>query len=105
MRKKIYFRADGNTDIGFGHVIRCLALADMLKDHFECIFATRFVSKYIIEEIEKSCSSYIKLKEVHNEHFDEFLSFINKEDINCLNCSPTLLCRCEGNLFELIIRK
>ena len=85
MRKKIYFRADCNTDIGFGHVIRCLALADMLKDHFECIFATRFVNKYIIEEIEKSCSSYIKLKEGHNEHFDEFLAFIFKEDIVVLD--------------------
>ncbi|MDC1462639.1 UDP-2,4-diacetamido-2,4,6-trideoxy-beta-L-altropyranose hydrolase [Polaribacter sp.] len=85
MKKKIYFRADGNTDIGYGHIIRCLALVDMLKDHFECIFATRFVNKYIIEEIEKSCSSYIKLKEVHNKHFDEFLSFINKEDIVVLD--------------------
>jgi len=85
LRKKIYFRADGNTDIGFGHVIRCLALADMLKDHFECIFATRFVNKYIIEEIEKSCSSYIKLKEGHNEHFDEFLACVFKEDIVVLD--------------------
>ena len=57
----------------------------MLKDQFECIFATRFVNKYIIEEIEKSCSSYIKLKEGHNEHFDEFLTFINKEDIVVLD--------------------
>ena len=85
MRKKIYFRTDGNTDIGFGHVIRSLALADMLKDHFECIFATRFVNKYIIEEIEKSCSSYIKLKEGHNEHFDEFLACVSKEDIVVLD--------------------
>ena len=83
--KKIYFRADGNTNIGFGHVIRCLALADMLKDQFECIFATRYVNEYIIDEIEKSCSSYIKLKEGYNEHFDEFLTFISKEDIVVLD--------------------
>ena len=85
MRKKIYFRADGNTDIGFGHVIRSLALADMLKDHFECIFATRFVNKYLIEEIEKSCTRYIKLQEDNNEHFAEFLNIINKEDIVVLD--------------------
>jgi UDP-2,4-diacetamido-2,4,6-trideoxy-beta-L-altropyranose hydrolase len=83
--RKIYFRADGNTNIGFGHVIRCMALADMLKDQFECIFVTRFLNKYILEEIEKSCSSYIKLKEDDYEHFDEFLSFIKKEDIVVLD--------------------
>jgi len=80
VKRKIYFRADGSNDIGMGHVIRSLALADMLKDEFDCIFATRFVNEYIIREIEKSCSSIIKLKEGHNEHFDEFLTFIKKED-------------------------
>ena len=85
MKKKIYFRADGNNDIGFGHVTRSLALADMLKDQFECIFSTRFVNEYIIEQIEKSCSSYIKLKEENSDHFDEFLTFINKKDIVVLD--------------------
>ena len=79
-KKKIYFRADGNTDIGMGHVIRSLALADMLKDKFECVFATRYVNEYIIAEIEKSCSSYIKLSEKDNEHFEEFLTYIKEED-------------------------
>ena len=85
LRSKIYFRADGNADIGLGHVIRCLALADMLKEEFECVFATRFVNKYINEEIQKTCSSYIKLKEKHGEHYEEFLSFIEKEDIVVLD--------------------
>jgi UDP-2,4-diacetamido-2,4,6-trideoxy-beta-L-altropyranose hydrolase len=79
-KRKIYFRADGNTDIGLGHVIRCLALADILKDDFECVFATRFVNKYINEEIEKTCSSYIKLNEHNNQHFEDFLTVIDKED-------------------------
>ena len=43
MLKKILFRADGNEEIGYGHVIRSLALADMLKENFECIFVTRFL--------------------------------------------------------------
>lgn len=36
---KLIFRADGNAQIGLGHVMRCLALADMLGDAFECRFA------------------------------------------------------------------
>ena len=80
LKRKIYFRADGNADIGLGHVIRCLALADILKDEFECVFATRFVNKYINEEIQKTCSSYIKLNEYNNQHFEDFLTVIDKED-------------------------
>ena len=31
-KPKIYFRADGNSRMGLGHVIRSLALAEMLRD-------------------------------------------------------------------------
>ena len=33
--QKIYFRADASATIGYGHFIRTLALADMLKDDFD----------------------------------------------------------------------
>ena len=80
LKRKIYFRADGSNDIGMGHIIRSLALADMIKDEFDCIFVTRFVNEYIIKEIEKSCSSYIKLSENKHKHFDEFITCLKKED-------------------------
>ena len=81
--KKILFRADGNTEIGLGHIIRSLALAEMLKGYFECIFVTRFINDYIKVEIEKSCSGYIQLKE--NEHMEEFLEIIDSRDIVVLD--------------------
>lgn len=37
--KRILFRADGNAQIGLGHVMRCLALANMLKNEFSMRFA------------------------------------------------------------------
>lgn len=37
--KNLLFRADGTAQIGLGHVMRCLALADMLKDAFAMRFA------------------------------------------------------------------
>lgn len=85
LKRKIYFRADGNANIGLGHVHRCLAMADILKNDFECIFVTCFVNDYIIKEIEKSCSDYIKLSEKNQEHFDEFISFVENEDIIVLD--------------------
>lgn len=33
MDKKVYFRADASNVIGYGHFVRTLALADMLKDN------------------------------------------------------------------------
>lgn len=32
----ILFRCDGSVDIGMGHVVRCLALADELRDRYSC---------------------------------------------------------------------
>ena len=32
----ILFRCDGSVKIGMGHVVRCLALADYLKENYGC---------------------------------------------------------------------
>lgn len=54
-KKKILFRADAGSEIGYGHFIRTLALADMLKDDFECVFYTQSPSEYQRKECEKVC--------------------------------------------------
>lgn len=35
----IFFRVDGNRKIGLGHISRCLALAELLSNDFEIVFA------------------------------------------------------------------
>lgn len=41
MSSKLVFRADGNSEIGLGHLYRLIAIANMLSDRHDCIFVTR----------------------------------------------------------------
>ncbi len=48
--KKIIFRADGNNKIGLGHIMRCVALIQIVQQDFECEFWTRSMDYFPIEE-------------------------------------------------------
>lgn len=54
-KRKIYFRADASASIGYGHFVRTLALADMLKDVFDCTFFTQSPTEYQRVEVKKVC--------------------------------------------------
>lgn len=82
MKKKIYFRADAGADIGYGHFIRTLALADMLKDDFDCMFFTVNPTSYQIAEMEKVCE-YVDLQA--DTRFNDFLSFLTGDEIVVLD--------------------
>lgn len=83
MKRKILFRADGNGKIGYGHVIRSLALLNMLKDDFECTFVTRYINDFFKNEISRACSKVIVLSE--NNHFKEFIELLNGNEIVVLD--------------------
>jgi UDP-2,4-diacetamido-2,4,6-trideoxy-beta-L-altropyranose hydrolase len=81
--KRIIFRADAGRDIGYGHFVRTLALADMLKDDFKCIFATVTPTVFQIGEIEKVCELIILPDK--NLHFDYFLTLLRGDEIVVLD--------------------
>jgi len=60
-KPKIYFRADGNSEIGLGHVMRSLALVEMVKDHFHCTFLIRDPSASIKAKINTVCDEIAPL--------------------------------------------
>ncbi len=82
--KTIIFRADGNSEIGIGHVIRSLALAAMLKDDYKCIFATRFLTDFIEQEALKVCETIIELPK-SDAHFGVFLTYLKGDEIVVLD--------------------
>lgn len=55
MKRKILFRADASKSIGYGHFVRTLALADMLKDDFDCCLYTQSPTEYQKKEASKVC--------------------------------------------------
>lgn len=82
MKRKIYFRADASVSIGYGHFIRTLALADMLKDDFDCTFFTCHPTPYQVDEMEKVCP-FLALRE--ETHYDDFLSHLQGDEIAVLD--------------------
>ena len=81
---KILFRADGNVSIGIGHVMRSIALADMLKDSFECIFAIQDSVFSLKEIIIRNGLKIIELPIEHTTHH-ELQDHINGIDIVVLD--------------------
>jgi UDP-2,4-diacetamido-2,4,6-trideoxy-beta-L-altropyranose hydrolase len=80
MLKKIYIRADGNSEIGMGHLVRCFSLAKMLSLDFEIAFCSLFAPKSFIEDLDKAGFKFYPL------HADEeFLNIINEGDISVLD--------------------
>lgn len=61
--KKVIIRADGNLNMGYGHVIRSLALAEILRSTYECIFAIQAPDEFLRQEIQKVCSAMVELPE------------------------------------------
>lgn len=82
MSQRVYFRADAGADIGYGHFIRTLALADMLKKDFDCAFFTCHPTPYQVGEMEKVCA-YVALQE--ETHYDDFLSYLKGDEIVVLD--------------------
>ena len=82
-KQKILFRADAGAEIGYGHFIRTLALADMLKDDFECVFFTQAPSEYQRKECEKVCR-LVELPE-DETRFQLFLDSLQGDEIVVLD--------------------
>ncbi|MBQ8438436.1 MAG: UDP-2,4-diacetamido-2,4,6-trideoxy-beta-L-altropyranose hydrolase [Alistipes sp.] len=82
-RRKIFFRADASADIGYGHFVRTLALADMLKDQFDCTFFTQTPSDYQKAEVAKVCG-LIELP-TDDTKFDIFLEYLEGDEIVVLD--------------------
>lgn len=82
-KRKIFFRADAGPEIGYGHYIRSLALADMLKQDFDCTMFTQTPTDYQLRESKDVCP-VISLPN-DDSKFDKFLEHLKGDEIVVLD--------------------
>lgn len=56
---RIVFRADGNSQIGLGHIYRCIAMMEMLPIEFKCLFITNNPEDKIADLIRSYCMLHV----------------------------------------------
>lgn len=87
MKQKVIFRTDGSTAIGMGHVVRCLALADMLIDSFQIVFAFQHSDDTIVKAINEVTESMVLLP-ISSDYIidaENFIEHIEAGDIVVLD--------------------
>lgn len=85
-KTKIFFRADGNSELGLGHVVRSLALVEMLKSDFDCTFLTRTPDKELIKLIESYCTLIpLESNVIYSDEASFLKKFVENRDIMVLD--------------------
>lgn len=82
-KRKIFFRADAGPEIGYGHYIRSLALADMLKQDFDCTMFTQVPTDFQLRECESVCP-IVALPD-DDSKFEKFLEYLHGDEIVVLD--------------------
>ncbi|MBC7411110.1 MAG: UDP-2,4-diacetamido-2,4,6-trideoxy-beta-L-altropyranose hydrolase [Bacteroidia bacterium] len=60
-KHKLFFRADGSSTTGYGHVMRLLSVASMLNEKYDCIFLTQCPDTFLKTQIKLVCTKLIEL--------------------------------------------
>jgi UDP-2,4-diacetamido-2,4,6-trideoxy-beta-L-altropyranose hydrolase len=92
LKVKIYFRADASSNIGLGHITRCLGIADMLKKSYKCFFFIRETDDSIIQLIENKGYEFHTLKNGR--------TFQEEAETLCLNLSTPCILVLDGYSFN-----
>lgn len=78
----VVFRADGNAQIGLGHVMRCLALAEMLGPQYARRFAIVQPTPGVVSLLEAKGVEIIALASTSTE---EFLAYLQPDEVAVLD--------------------
>lgn len=80
LNPKIYFRADGGFAIGMGHLVRSLALAQMLEQAFEICFCCKEAPDSFVQDLNKLGLQFLK---INTEQ--DWISLLKPKDITVID--------------------
>jgi UDP-2,4-diacetamido-2,4,6-trideoxy-beta-L-altropyranose hydrolase len=80
---RVFFRVDGNSKIGMGHLMRCISLGHLLKDTFEISFIIETPDNFALNLI-NNVSSKVFIIDSLNE-IDEIVEIVGDNDILVLD--------------------
>jgi len=83
MKRIVYLRADADLEIGYGHFMRTLALAEVLSSRFDCRFVTKAPSDFQRNCLKNICQ-LIELPP-NNSRFEIFAKMIQGGEIVVLD--------------------
>jgi UDP-2,4-diacetamido-2,4,6-trideoxy-beta-L-altropyranose hydrolase len=80
MGRNVYIRVDGNTTIGLGHLIRCIALGQMIRSAFDVCFVCTDIPPSIVEQV---VSEGFQQKAI--KHEEDLFEMISNKDLVVLD--------------------
>jgi UDP-2,4-diacetamido-2,4,6-trideoxy-beta-L-altropyranose hydrolase len=76
----IVFRADGNSQMGLGHLVRSTALAEMLQKTFECQLMYRYCPSALLREWSGIYTKTISLANTHQDReVGDLIAYVQSE--------------------------
>ncbi len=86
LKRKIFFRADGDNHIGLGHLYRSAGVATALREQYKCFLVTNSNVGFLHPQLEEAFENLIFLHENDSrKELQEFESFVDKEDLIVLD--------------------
>ncbi|MDX1641315.1 MAG: UDP-2,4-diacetamido-2,4,6-trideoxy-beta-L-altropyranose hydrolase [Balneolaceae bacterium] len=73
MKSDLFIRADGSSEMGLGHLVRCTSLSIILKDQFRITFVCKKIPQQIEAELKQRGLSIVKIDQ-EEEFFDRLTS-------------------------------
>lgn len=83
LKKRVIIRAEGGPQTGLGHIIRSIALAEMLCAEYDIIFLTNFLTPAIEQMLEGVAGSYARINGFTHaaEEWNNLQPYVQQEDI------------------------